>query len=180
MEDVWRWFGGDASPWDAIGSIGTVLVAIGLIIAILLKARVVIAQARAGQPHIETTDRQIETSAAFKDKETFPNLLVGVATTREGTMVKDTLAILNMGGGNARDLRLRYRDSSPSFEVPLDKQALAIRDVLPVPFDSRRGAASGFQLTYKTTHGTQYALEFEWDVNDCRAVNERLTVISSG
>jgi hypothetical protein len=180
MEEVWRWFGGDASVWDAIGSIGTVLVAIGLIIAILLKARAVIAQARAGQPHIEAADRRIETGAAFADKETFPNLLVGVATTREGTMVKDTLAILNMGGGNAKDLRLRYRDSSPPFEVPLDKQVLAIRDVLPVPFDSRRGATSGFQLTYKTTRGTQYALEFEWDANDCRAVNERLTVISSG
>lgn len=167
-------------PWDAIGSIGTVLVAIALIIAILLKARAVLAQARVGKPHAEAASPDIAMGTAFADKETFPNLLVGVATTREGTMVKDTLAILNMGGGNAKDLRLRYRDDSPPFEVRLDKQALAVRDVLPVPFDSRRGATSGFQLTYKTTHGTKYALDFEWDGEACRAVNEKLTVISSG
>ena len=178
MQEVWRWFGGDNSPWDAVGGIGVVLVAIAIVIAVIRQARATIALARTVSPRADTPNHLTETGTAYNEKETFPNILIGAATDRDGAIIKNTLAIVNMGGGTAKDLRLRYRDDSSSCEIPLAKQVLAVKDVFPVPFDARRGEVSGFKLIYKTAFGTQYALEFEWNGNVSQAVNQKLNVIS--
>ena len=177
MHEVLLWLDVDSLPWDAIGTYGVVLVVIGLVVAIVRKAIGTLALAKSTKSKDEHLRHPAETSKAFPEQETFPNILIGAATNRAGAIMKDTMAILNAGGGRAKDLRLRYRDESSPFEIRLDKQSLAVRDVLPVPIDAGRGAASGFQLTYRTDFGTHCALDFEWDENASRAVHERLTLI---
>jgi hypothetical protein len=177
MRDLLLWLDVDSLPWDAIGTYGVVLVVIGLVVAIIRKAIGTLALAKTTKSKDDPLHRSAETSKAFPEQETFPNILIGAATTRTGEIVKDTLAILNAGGGRAKDLRLRYRDQTTPFEIRLDKQSLIVRDVLPVPIDAGRGAASGFQLTYRTDFGSHCALDFEWDENASRAVHERLTLI---
>jgi hypothetical protein len=178
MQEVWRWFGGDHSPWDAVGGIGVVLVAIALLVAMFRHALATIEMAKTVSPLADSANHLTEKSNASSQKETFPNILIGAATDREGAIIQDTLAIVNMGGGTAKDLRLLYRDDSSSCEIPLDKRVLAVKDVFPVPFDARRGEISGFKLTYRTAFGTQYALEFEWNGNVSQAFNQKLIVIS--
>jgi len=177
MQEALCWLGGDPSQWDAIGIIGAVLVAVALGVLTFLQARATNAEARAVRTQAETADLQAGRGMSSADEEAFPNIVILAVTSREGAIKKDTMGIRNMGGGDAKDLRLRYRDQSSPNEVPLDRQVLAVRDNLLAPFDSRRGAASGFRLTYKTLFGTQFALDFEWDGNACRDANERLIVI---
>jgi hypothetical protein len=76
-------------------------------------------------------------------------------------------------------VKLRYRDQSIGFEIPLNNHVLVVRDSLAVRFDAGRGAQSGFRLTYSTVFGTQYALEFQWNGNISRVVNEKLMVVSA-
>jgi hypothetical protein len=180
MPEVWGWLGGNTSPWDAIGSIGVILVAVILGVALSRKASAAIALASAARPNRENIDRPALPSAPVAAKETFPNFLIRAATTPEGIVKKGTIAILNMGDENAKDLRLRRRDESTSFEIPLDKKDLVIRDILQVPINGSLKTFAKFQLTFRSDSGTQYALEFEWDASDSRVVNEKLTVISSG
>jgi hypothetical protein len=85
-----------------------------------------------------------------------------------------------MGGGTARDLHLQYRDESSSYEIPLEKHLLIVRDILRVPFPGRSSAASRFQLTFSSDFGTHFSLDFEWDSHDSQAVNEKITVIHPG
>jgi hypothetical protein len=180
MDELWRWLGGDSSPWDAIGTIGVVLVALGLAIAAIRRALAVIAQSKAPRLHDETTDRETETRAPFAERETFPNIIIGTATTRQGEIKEGTIGILNMGGGTAKDLRLFCRDEPSPYEIPLEKQVLVIRDILPVPFVDNSKNVSRFQLTFRTGLGTHYSFEFEWDSSVPQAINERLTVIPPG
>ena len=178
MQEAWSWLGGDSSLWDAIGTIGVALIVIGLAIAAVWRARTVIAQSKSGSSHRETANHATETRVAFAGRETFPNIMIGAATTREGEIIKDKIALLNMGGGTAKDLRLRCLDESHPYEIPLEKQLLVVKDILRVPFNNGRSAASRFQLTFRTDFGTQFALEFEWDGDISEASDERLTVIS--
>ncbi len=180
MEELWRWLGGDSSPLDALGTVGVALVALGLAIAAIRRALAVIAQSKAPILHHETADREAETRVAFAERETFPNIIIGTATSRQGEVKEGTIAILNMGGGTAKDLRLFCRDEPSPYEIPLQKQVLVVRDILPVPFVDSNRTVSRFQLTFRTGLGTHYSLEFEWDSSVPQSANEKLTVIPPG
>jgi hypothetical protein len=178
MQETSGWLSSDSSIWDTIGTAGVAIVAIALAIAAALRARAVIAESKSDRHKGGAPGRTAQSTNVFADKETFPNLLIGAATTREKIVKENTMAILNMGGGTARDLRLRCHEESSSYDVPLGKQVLVIRDILEVPFAGSPGTLIRFQLTFRTDFGTQYALDFEWNAKDSRAVNEKLTVIS--
>ena len=178
MQETSGWLSSDSSIWDTIGTAGVAIVAIALAIAAALRARAVIAESKSDRPQGEAPRPRTQSTAAFADKETFPNLLIGAATTREKVVKENTMAILNMGGGTARDLWLRCHEESSFYDVPLGKHVLVIRDILEVPFAGSPGTLIRFQLTFKTDYGTQYALDFEWDAKVSRAANEKLTVIS--
>ena len=165
---------------DAIGTIGVAVVVIGLAIAAAHRAFSVITQAKSPQSPEATVSHKTETAVAFGERETIPNIMIGAATTRKGEIRRDTIGILNMGGGPAHDLRLVLCDHSSSREIPLAKKALVAHDILPVPFIESADSASRFQLRFRTNFGTQYCLEFEWNANASRAFNEKLTVISPG
>jgi len=177
MHEVLLWLDVDSLPWEVIGTTGVILVLIGLVVAVVRKALAAIAMAKVPKSKDDHIRRPAETSKAFPEREAFPSILIGAATTRSGEIKKDTMAILNAGGGRAKDLQLRYRDQSPASEIQLDKQSLVVRDVLPVPIDVSRGRVSGFQLTYRTDFGTRCALEFDWDDDASCAVHEKLTLI---
>lgn len=177
MHEALLWLDVDSFPWDTIGTIGVAVVAIGLVVAVIRKAIGSIALAKTTKATDVLLHRPPESSKAFPQQEAFPNILIGAATTRAGEIMKDTVAILNAGGGCAKDLRLRYRDQSSASEIRLAKETLVVRDVLPVPIDVNRGTASGFQLTYRTDFGTHCALDFDWDEEGTRAVREKLTLI---
>lgn len=183
MQGFWCWLGANSSQLQAIGSIGAVLVAAALGIVAFRQARAADAQAEAARAQVEAANRQveaanrqIETSKIIADRQSSPNISITPAV-RGGVIVNNSMAILNNGSGSAEDLRLCYRDESIDHEIPLNVRVLVVRDSLEVRFDGSRGAQSGFRLSYMTPFGTHYALEFEWNGNISRSVNERLIQI---
>lgn len=178
MRELWCWLGSNSSQLQAVASVLAVLVASALGYVAIRQARAADAQADAARAQVKAANRQIETSVLIADRQTSPNISI-TAATRGGVIVSDAMAILNNGSGSAKDLHLRYRDESVAYEIPLNNHVLVVRDSLEVRFDGKRGAASGFRLTYTTALGTRYAFEFRWNGNISRAVDEKLTEIRS-
>jgi hypothetical protein len=178
MHELWSWFGNNSSQLQAIGSIAAAFAAAALCVVAVRQARAADAQANAALAQVTAANRQTATSILIADKETSPNISITAAQTRDGILVKDAFVILNNGTGPANDVKLAYRDQNIDSAFQLRNDVLVVRDSLEVRFDGVRGAHSGFRLTYSTLFGTQYALEFEWNGNSSRSVNEKLTVVS--
>ena len=177
MLQVLLWLNANSLPWDTIVTTAVAVVLIGLLIAVVSKAYQAFAQARVPKFKDDRFRRPTQFNQALAGREALPNILVGAATNRAGKIKKDTLAILNAGGGRAKDLRLRYRDQSGDSEIRIKEQLLVVRDVIAVPIDVSRAAASGLQLTYRTDFGTHCALDFDWDAAAARAEREKLTLL---
>lgn len=179
MHELWYWFGNNASQLQAIGSIAGAFAAAALCVVAVRQARAAHAQANAALAQVAAANRQTATSILIADKQTSPNISLTAAKTRDGILVKDAFVVLNNGTGTASDVKLTYRDHNIDSEFQLRNDVLVVRDSLEVRFDGARGAHSGFRLTYSTLFGTRYALDFEWNGNNSRPVNEKLTVVSS-
>jgi hypothetical protein len=179
MRELWWWFGNNSSQLQAIGSIAAAFAAAALCVVAVRQAHAADAQASAALAQVAAADRQTATSILIADKQTSPNISITAAQARDGILIKDAFAMLNNGNGTAKDVKLTYRDQNIDSEIQLRNDVLVVRDSLEVRFDGARGAQSGFRLTYSTQFGTRYALEFQWNGNSSRPVNEKLIVVSS-
>ena len=186
MQDLWNWLQSNSvqlqtfgSLAQAIGSVAAVFVAIVLAWVAKRQARAADEQAIAAKTQARAAEAQISTSLLIADKQVSPNISITAAQSRDGILNKGKLSILNNGAGVAREVKLRYRDSQPNSDVPLDASTLVVRDSLGVSIDENRARGSGLTLTYATIFSTQYALDFDWDAAASRSANEKLRVIRS-
>jgi type II secretory pathway pseudopilin PulG len=184
---MWCWFEGNSSQLQAIGSIGAVIVAGALGVVAVRQARAADEQAKAAKEQaeaaklqVEAARKQIETSMLISDTQTEPNISITAHRNRDNEIVKDTLAILNNGGGTAHGLKLRYRDQSSDFEIPLPVDRLVMRDSFAMPLNVSRAAKSGLSLSYKTSFNSQYELEFGWNGNIQSPISQKLRLICRG
>jgi hypothetical protein len=186
----WSWLGNNSSQIQALAGVAAVIVAIliGWVAwkqkeAAQAQANAASQQTMAAQAQAEAADQQViaakqqtETSLLIADKQTSPHISITAATTRDGQIIRQTIAILNNGDGIALNLELKYKDGLPGDDLGISGKTLVMRDSLSVRIDEGRAAQSGLKLTYLTIFGTNYLLEFQWNGLISQAVNQKLSL----
>jgi hypothetical protein len=191
---IWYWLGNNSSQIQAVAGVATVVVAIAVgwvawkqkkaaeTQADAAREQAVAAkeQASAATEQVIAAKQQTATSLLIADRQSSPQISITAATTRDGQIIRQRLAILNSGSGAALNVELKYKDGLPGDDdLGITGKTLVVRDSLPVKLtDEGRAAKSGLRLTYETIFGTKYILEFQWNATICQATNQKLFTAS--
>jgi len=184
---LWCWLGNNSTQLQAVAGFLGVIVALMVAVAAFRQAKAASEQAKAAVSQVQAAEdqaaaareqvaaakQQTETMLLVADIQTSPHISITAAVGKDGAILRNTIAILNNGNGAAGKVNLAYRDGSPGCEVPFP-DTLVVRDSCSVPIDETRAALSGLRLVYQTIFGTSWTLEFQWNGNISRPVNERL------
>jgi hypothetical protein len=189
----WCWLGANSSQVQAVASAAAVIVAavVGWVVwkqKLAAEAQAEAAreqttaakeQAEAAKQQVAAAKQQTETSLLIADKQVSPHISI-TAALYHGQIVRQTIDILNNGDGPASNIELNYINGFSGDDLlKIAGKTLVVRDSIQVRLtDEGKAANPGLRLTYETTFGTKYILEFQWNGHISQAVNQRLFVAS--
>jgi len=187
----WCWLGNNSSQIQAVAGTAAVIVAaiVGWVVwkqklAAEAQAEAAREQTKAAKEQVEAANQQViaakqqtATSLLIADKQTSPHISI-TAATNHGQIVRQTIDILNNGDGPALNIELNYINGFSGDDLlKVAGKTLVVRDSRQVQLsDERKAANPGLRLTYETTFGTKYILEFQWNGLISQAVNQKLFV----
>jgi hypothetical protein len=192
LMSFWYWLGANSSQVQALASAVAVVVAaiVGWVVWKQKQAAEAQAkaaneqttaakeQADAAKQQVAAAKQQTATSLLIADRQVSPNISItagGILPFDAGASIRQTIAILNNGSGPALNLELKYKDGLPGDDsFGIAGKVLVVRDSLSVLVDEKRAAQSGLRLTDETIFGTKCTLEFQWNSEVGKAVNQKL------
>lgn len=190
----WHWIGSNSTQLQVIVAVAAVAVAIVLCIVAWEQKRAAEAQAEAANEQANAAKEQIaaareqveaakeqvsaarqqtETALWIADRQTSPNISI-TAAVRGGVIVHQSISILNNGNGPALKMELKYKEGAPGDETPINDATLVVRDSFSINLNESREEIAGMTLTYETILGSKYILEFQWNGQISKAINQRL------